>query len=120
MAETWPNIEHRARSRSFRVEAPGAPRLSTEMEDGSRFHRPSSTLRLARLSFQIRMSNADFVVFKAWEDLVLVQGTLPFVMPVWTGSSYQNRTCTFVDRYTDDAGTGRYHVVSLTLDVQDW
>ncbi len=120
MAEAWPNIEHRARARSFRTLAPGAPRLSTEMDDSSAWHRPSTTLRLARIAFQIRMSNADFDVFKVWEDRTLVQGTLPFVMPVWTGSSYQSRTCTFVDRYNDDAGTGRYHVVTLTLDVEDW
>lgn len=120
MAEVWPAIEYHARLRSFRADAPGSPRLSTEMDDGSRVYRPSTTLRLARLSFQIRMSNADFATFRAWEDRTLVQGTLPFVMPVWTGTGYAERTCSFAERYTFDAATGRYAVVSLTLDVEDW
>lgn len=120
MPEVWPAIEHRARSRSFRVEAPGAPRLASEMDDGSRLYRPSTTLRLARVSFQIRMINAEFAVFKTWEDRTLVQGSLPFVMPVWTGALYQERTCTFAERYADDPGTGLFHIVSLSLDVEDW
>lgn len=122
MAEAWPTgVRYEPLSGSMDVPDPYRAPLQTEMDDGSDWRRPSTTLIVARVSFSIRMPNSEIAAFKLWVRRTLVQGTLPFTMPVWTGAAYETKTCTLVrppginPASGDDDG-----VVSLTLDVQDW
>ncbi|HTM76516.1 MAG TPA: hypothetical protein VL133_02665, partial [Devosia sp.] len=80
----------------------------------------SSTKNRAPAKFTVRMDNVGFETFKAWVRDTLVDGTLPFTMPVWTGAAYQTRTCSFSEPYKDDPAEGMRHDVSVSLDVEDY
>jgi hypothetical protein len=97
---------------------------ATDLDDGNRRYRRSTTKNIATVSFSVRMTNADFLTFKAWVRDTLVDGTLPFSMSVWTGSAYETRTCQFTQPYQDDPGQGLpagvQHTVTVSLDVESY
>ncbi|HEV7278389.1 MAG TPA: hypothetical protein VGN80_19080 [Devosiaceae bacterium] len=118
--ETWPEaVPSEPLAGTFQA-LPFREPDRTDMEDGSRRGRRSTTKNIATLTFTVRMSNAAFDVFKAWVRDDLVDGVLEFTMPVWTGSGFAERTCSFRERYADDAGHGLRHRVRLVLDVEDY
>lgn len=118
--EIWPaDVPHEPLANSFQGDAFRAP-LATEMEDGPIRARPRSTLKIATLRFSIRMSNEAFDIFAVWVDADLVQGVLPFSMPVWKGGAYVTRTCRLREPYRDNPGHGLRHRVSVVLDVEDY
>lgn len=120
MAINWPaNVPHAPLANTFQG-APFRAPLATDLEDGPQRRRASTTLRIATLRFTIRMENDQFVAFKAFVDDDLVFGTLPFSMPVWTGSAFDTRTCSFREPYSDDAGHGLRHRVGIVIDVEDY
>lgn len=92
----------------------------TEFEDGPRRYRRSTTQNIATLQFSIRMDYAALAIFKPWVRNTLVDGTLPFTMPVWVGGSYAVRTCRFVQppRYADMATD--HTDIAVTIDVEDY
>lgn len=92
----------------------------TDMEGGTFRQRKSTTLDVATIQFSMRLTNAEFLYFKAFVKTTLVDGTLSFAMPIWTGAGYETKTCTFVQPYDDDAMNGLAHTVGLVLDVQDY
>lgn len=120
MAEIWPvSVPSKPDSNSLGGEAFRAP-LATDMEGGNRRRRRQNSKNLARLDMTIDMTDAQFLTFKAWVRDTLVDGTLPFTMPIYTGVAYQDRVCTFVDPYKfRAAGWGR-QAVSFQLDVEDY
>lgn len=121
MPELWPtDVPHAPRANSFRLLNPFQPPLATDMEDGNRRSRRASTLQLAGVQFVIKMENDEFDLFKLWVRDDLVDGTLPFDVPVWTGSDCETKTCTFRQAYGDDPGRGIRHLVTVVLDVEDY
>lgn len=120
MTVAWPSgVPSPALANSLSVVPFRAP-LATDMDDGPKRRRRASTKNIATAPFTVRMQNSEFLTFKAWVRDTLVDGTLPFTMPVWTGSAYQTRTCSFVEPYKDNPAGGFYHDVSLNLDVEDY
>jgi hypothetical protein len=118
--QAWPDdVPHEPLANSFQGEPFRAP-YSTEMEDGNFRQRRRSTLRVATLRFSVRMPNEAFDVFDAWVEGDLVEGTLPFLMPVWKGGQYVTRTCRFREPFRDNPGHGLRHRVALVLDVEDY
>lgn len=106
----------------MRVPDPFAPPLTTDMDSGIPRSRRSTTINVAGLQFVIKMENAEFDRFKLWVRDGLVDGTLPFEMPIWTGSVYASRTCRFRQPrpYSDDPLGGIRHHVTVLIDVEDY
>ncbi|WP_127142836.1 hypothetical protein [Pelagibacterium montanilacus] len=120
MMETWPeSVPHAPLAGTFEA-SPFREPLATEFEDGPRRSRPRGTLRVATVRFTIRMSNDQFAIFKDWVDGPLVQGTQPFLMPVWSAGAYRERQCSFFERYRENPGHGLRYRVSVVLDVVDY
>lgn len=120
MAETWPaGVPSRPKVGAQQA-VPFREPYATDFEDGNTRRRRSTSRNVASLSFQIQMTAAQFSTFKVWVRDALVDGTLPFTMPVWTGSSYADRTCSFTQAYGDTQVGGQDHMVSVNLDVEDW
>ena len=120
MSEAWPaGVPYAPLANSFQGTAFRAPDV-TEMEDGPRRQRRRSTLTIATLRFTIRMSNAEFAIFKNWVGIMLVDGTLPFNMAVWSGETFVFKTCRFREPYADNPGQGLRHRVGVVLDVEDY
>lgn len=118
--ETWPEaVPYEPLAGSFQL-IPFRPPHATDMDDGPRRRRRSTTKNIATASFTIRMENAAFDTFKAWVRDDLVDGDLDFTMQVWTGSAYAERNCSFREIYTSDPGHGLRHRVRVTLDVEDY
>jgi hypothetical protein len=121
MPELWPaDVPYAPRANSLRVLNPFQQPLATDMDDGQQRRRRSSTLQLAGLQFVIKMENDEFDLFKLWVRDDVVDGTLSFDVPVWTGSDYETKTCTFRQPYSDDPGRGIRHLVTVVLDVEDY
>ena len=120
MAEIWPAaVPSKPNSDSLKGEPFRAP-LATDMEGGNRRRRRQVSKNIARLEMTIEMTDAQFVEFKGWVRDTLVDGTLPFTMPIYTGTAYQDRLCAFVEPYQfGAAGWGR-HAVSFQVDVEDY
>lgn len=120
MAETWPvGVPSKPKVGSQQA-MPFRKPLATDFEDGNLRQRRSTTKNVATLAFPIEMSAAQFVDFKTWVRDVLVDGTLPFTMSIWTGSAYATRTCSFVQPYSESQLGGADHTVTVNLDVEDW
>jgi len=120
MAIAWPStIPYEALVGSIKADPFRAP-LATDMDDGQQRRRRSTTKNIATLAFIIPMDPTAFAAFKAFVRDTLVDGTLPFTMPIWTGADYDDRTCSFVERYQDNPGSGEMHQVSVNLDVEDY
>lgn len=121
MPESWPpTVTHIAEANSIQVVPFRAPHV-TDMEDGQQRRRRSTTKNIATVSFRLRLPNDQFETFKAWVRDVLVDGSLPFTMSVWTGSAYEERVCSLQDgTYQDGARQGLNHDVGLSLDVEDY
>lgn len=120
MAETWPiSVPSKPKAGSPQTVPFRAPH-ATEFEDGNIRRRRSTTKNVATQSLQIEMTAAEFATFKAWVRDDLVDGTLPFTMSVWTGNGYADRECTFTQAYGDSQQAGGDHMVSVSLDVEDW
>lgn len=120
MAEIWPaGVPYAPLANSFQGTPFHAPD-TTDMEEGPQRRRRRETLDIGTLRFSIRMSNAEFDIFKSWVKFDLVGGTLPFTMPVWAGSDFVDRTCYFREPYGDNPGQGLRHRVSLVIDVEDY
>lgn len=122
MPEVWPvDVPHVPLAGSFQGAPYRAPD-ATEFEDGPTRARRPSTLRIATLRFAIRMSNAQFDTFHTWVKDVLVDGTLPFTMPVWRGGGFVTKVCRFArgGPFADDPGQGLRHRVSISIDVEDY
>jgi hypothetical protein len=100
--------------------APFRTPLKTDMDDGQTRQRRSSTKRLTTISFSIRMTRAELLVFEAWVRDTLVDGTLEFTMNVWAGTGYSNKTCTFNTPYAASDGPYPFAYVDVTLDVEDY
>lgn len=90
------------------------------MDDGNTRQRRSTTKNIATLAFSIPMTNAQFQTFKAWVRDTLVDGTLQFTAPIWDGSAHTTKNCTFTAPYKDSMTADSLHVVSVSLDVEDW
>lgn len=120
MAETWPaNVPSLAMIGSMKGKPFRAP-IVTDMEDGPSRKRRSTTKNIATYTFAITMTNAQFATFKAWVRNQLVDGTLPFSASVYTGSGAATKTCSFTQPYDDDPTDGTQHVVSVSLDIEDY
>ncbi|WP_297105131.1 hypothetical protein [uncultured Devosia sp.] len=122
MPEAWPaDVPHTPIAGSFQG-TPFRAADATEFEDGPARARRRSTLRIATLRFAIRMSNAQFDAFHLWVNEVLIDGTLPFYMPVWRGGGFVTKLCRFTrgEPFSDDPGQGLRHRVSVSLDVEDY
>ncbi len=118
--ENWPvSVPHIVRAGSLKGSPFRAP-LTTDMEDGQQRRRRSNSKNIARLEMSIYMDDVQFSTFKAWVRDVLVDGTLPFTMPVFTGSAYQVRTCSFNEQYSFDPQAAEGHIVSFAVDVEDY
>ncbi len=120
MAQTWPaSVPHKPAVDSLRGIG-FQPPLSTDMDGGNRRRRRNVSLNTASLDMTIHMTNAQFLIFKAWVRDTLVDGTLPFTMPIWTGAAYEERTCSFVEPYQFGAAGSRRQSVSFQLDVEGY
>ncbi|MEJ8571222.1 hypothetical protein [Microbaculum marinum] len=121
MTETWPNgLSYRPVSGSMTRAKPFRTPNRTDMEAGNVRGRRSATKRISTIKFDLKLSNAEFLVFDAFVWRTLVDGTLPFTMPIWTGAAYATRTCKFAEDPQDNPRDGFDHIVSLTLDVEDY
>lgn len=118
--ETWPeSVPYVPLARTLQVDPFEEPYI-TEFEDGPLRSRPRGSMSIATLRFTIRMSNAEFDMFKTWVKTDLVKGTRRFSMPVWTGGAFATKACRFRERYKDDPGHGLRHRVAIVVDVEDW
>lgn len=120
MAETWPvSVPYKPAADSMKGNGFRRP-LMTDFEDGNQRRRRSSTKNIARIEMRIDMSYAQFLTFKVWVRDTLVDGTLAFTMPVFNGSAYQGRTCSFAEQYQFAPAGWDRHAVSFSLDVEDY
>ena len=94
--------------------------LATDMEDGNRRRRRASTKNIATLQFRIKMPAAAFAEFKTWVRDDLVDGVLPFTVPVWVGEDLQNRVCSFTEPYSASFPDKTHAEVTVSLDVEDY
>jgi hypothetical protein len=90
------------------------------MEDGQKRRRRSTTKNIATYGFQVKMSAAEFAAFQVWVRDTLVDGTLPFEASVYTPSGVADRVCSFAQPYEHDVSDGIVHVVSVSLDIEDY
>lgn len=125
---SWPStLPYDPVSGSFRLRTPFRAPHRTDFEDGPRRRRRSTTKNIATIEFALRMSRDEFQVFRAWVRDDLVDGTLEFTMPIWTGHNDTNddpefltRTCSFAEPYDADPQGGFLVDVALSLDVEDY
>lgn len=120
MPELWPmGVPSLALAGSMKGKPFRSPH-ATDMEDGNRVYRRSSTKNIATYSFSLIMSNTAFGIFKAWVRDDLVDGTVPFRAFVYDGAAASEKACSFTQPYDDDPTDGSQHVVSMTLDIEDY
>lgn len=122
----WPSeLPHFIVKDSFRLVRPARPSHRTEFEDGPQRGRRSSSKNIATIAIELSFTGAEFQQWVAFERDELIDGTLPFVMPVWLAAgTYDDRTVHIVAQ-GDGASystTSRFPFtqVGLLLDVEDW
>lgn len=117
---TWPSgVPYAPHKDSLRVK-PSRDPLRTEMEDGPARLRPSSTLNVGTLNFQILMSSTELSTFASWFKTTIVQGTAAFTMSVWIAGSFTNKTCRFVSPYQITGSSDGMHQVQVEIEVDDY
>lgn len=122
MSESWPaTVPYFALVHTVQGEAPFRKPYRTTFEDGNKRARRSTTKNTATVAFSLVPFTKDqFKTFAQWVRDDLVDGTLPFTMKVWTGSDYEERTCSFVEDYTwSDIGYQMMQV-QVKLDIDDY
>jgi hypothetical protein len=123
--EEWPEgVPYKVQRSTFRQSAPYRAPHRTEFEDGNRRARRSSTKNIATIQFTfVDWSKDEFEAFALWVRNTLVDGTLPFTMPVWTQTAdeYAERVCSMVSgEYTTSDVPPDRTAVSWTIDVVDY
>jgi hypothetical protein len=123
----WPSgVPYQIVKGSFRLIAPARPPKRTDFEDGPKRGRRSSTKNIATIGFDLALMPDELTTFMLFERDDLIDGTLPFTMPVRVaGGSYAERTVEFVGQnddasYTAAGGVGLLTTVSIVLDVEDY
>jgi hypothetical protein len=124
----WPaTVPHYIVRGSFQLIAPSRPAHRTPFEDGPKRGRRSTTKNIATVGFDLSLTPAEFQAFVAFERDDLIDGTLPFTMPVLLAAqTYGVRTCRMAPAgddgpaYRAAGGRGPFTAVSLVLDVEDW
>lgn len=122
MSETWPTgVPYKALINSVQSDSPFRKPYRTTFEDGNQRARRSTTKNIATVSFTlVPFTKAQFKTFARWVRDDLVDGTLPFTMKVWTGSDYEERTCSFAEDYSWQDVAYQHVQVQLKLDVENY
>ncbi len=98
------------------------PPIETEMEDGPRRARRSSSTTWAIVNLRFRMTNAQFAVFQAFVRDTLNHGASRFTMPVWRPGAtlpFPSKTVRLKDHPSIQA-LGSFNLVGMTLFVRDY
>ncbi|MEJ0012786.1 MAG: hypothetical protein WDM94_09210 [Bauldia sp.] len=121
MTIAWPaGVTYNIVRGSLRLVAPSRAPWRTEMEDGPKRGRRSSTKNIATITFDLSLADDELRTFMLFERDDLVDGTLPFTMSLLVaGGGYETRTVAMTEQYRTARGRDRHTTVSLTLDVLD-
>lgn len=95
----------------------GAP-LMTEMNAGTVRQRRKYTLPVAEMKLSIRMTAAEFQLFRAFHASI-GNGAARFTMPVWNGSAYVTRTAQIKDQPDMSTFAFRTREVAMSLRVEN-
>lgn len=116
---TWPDaVPHMPTQ--WQVSQSNRANLESEMQSGKTRSRRRNTKVIGVASLTIKMTTAQFGVFKAFVANDLGSGSAEFDMPFWDGTGCPIRRCRIRGggQYSYQK-TGPSFFVSLELDVQD-
>lgn len=120
MTIVWPaGVPYTALSGSLQGSGYRPPH-TTDFEDGLRRQRRSTTKNIGTIQFTIRMDYTALAIFKAWVRDTLIDGTMPFTMPVWVEGTYADRQCAFVQPPRYAAMETDHADIAFVVDVEDW
>lgn len=89
--------------------------VSTDMAGGNKRARRFPGDDLARFSFDIKFTLAQFTTFKTFVKETLGLGTSRFKMRVWNGSAMEERTVQFASKYKPQTQAPLNIIVSFDL-----
>lgn len=103
---------------TFTVQATTAPPLSTDMNAGTTRRRRKFTLRIASVSFDLLLSNAQAADLQSFHETTLGDGAARFTMAlIWRGASV-TRTAAFAAPPAYRSVGPKMQRVSLSLLVE--
>jgi hypothetical protein len=89
--------------------------ISTDMAGGNKRSRRLPGDELARFSFDIKFTLAQFATFQTFVKTTLGLGTSRFIMSVWTGSHKEERVVQFASKYKSQTRAPSHIIVSFDL-----
>lgn len=92
--------------------------VRSEMNSGTTRARRKYSLRIAHMSFALRMSNAQVATFKAFHETTLGDGAARFTMPVLFAGASVTRTVQFTDPPSYEVLGGGLNKVGVSLLVE--
>lgn len=116
---TWPAGIPSVPQRDSFKRANARPLQSTEVEDGPPIKRLTMQTRILRMSYVLRLTQAQKALFDTFYETTISRGADHFVMsvPLVNGGAFVDRRC-YIDDTPEDAETGGDFVVtSFTLCV---
>lgn len=120
-SEIWPvGVPYKPLVDQIALES-GTKRSGTGMESGRIRKGKLGTKRYSEFVQTVKMTPSQFAIFFEWVTRDLVEGSLRFQMPIWTGLQYENKICSFVPEDNFRAPldeVGNYHV-ELHLQVEN-
>lgn len=89
--------------------------ITTDMAGGNKRNRAFPGDDLARYTFDIRFTNAQYVTFRDWVKNTLGLGVSRFYMQVWDGSEKVNKLVQFAAKYKPQTQAPSNVIVSFDL-----
>lgn len=101
MIPVWPeNTNYYAAQGSWQLlPSDGRSRTSSDMDSGQTRDRRRFTRTQSKVAFAVELTSEEFERFVSFYANTLLDGTLWFIMPIYTGKEYRNHLVKF------DAGT---------------
>lgn len=93
--------------------------IRTEMNAGTTRARRKFTLRIARMTFSLRMTNAQVVAFRTFHEETLSDGAARFQMPILFAGTRRVETAQFAEQPAYDSLGGKLTRVSISLRVEN-
>lgn len=103
---------------SVQIAQTSEPPLRTEMNAGTTRARRKYSLRIARVGFSLRMTNAQLATWRTFHDTTLGDGSARFTMPILFAGASVTKTVQIVEPPSYSRLGGGFTRVNLSLHVE--